>query len=307
MTDIADVKLDGKATPARSLLHTLGAFRFGSSDPTVRLTPHPVACLPIFTSTSVTRSGASWISVSTNGRVSVDGTGKDHVHAWNPDPTGGNDTFVSLQPAHPIVDRLQHDFGHVRIGGSRDVYRAALVATLGQRITAGEAVNQWRRLCFALGDPVDTPAGVLQTPPVPDRLAQMAPYQLHRFGIEAARATTLIAIGKVFTRAGAHLDSPDLAFRRLAVEVPRFGPWTRALVAAEAFGDPDAVPVGDFHVKNVVAHALAGTPRGTDDAMLATLAPYAGQRGRVIMWLALAGIAAPKFGPRRTNPDIRSL
>jgi 3-methyladenine DNA glycosylase/8-oxoguanine DNA glycosylase len=78
-------------------------------------------------------------------------------------------------------------------------------------------------------------------------------------------------------------------------------------VAAEAFGDPDAVPIGDFHVKNVVAHALQGNPRGTDDEMLETLRPYAGQRGRVIMWLGLAGISAPKFGPRRTNPDIRRL
>ena len=307
MTDIAGVKFDGESTPAGSLIHTLRAFGFGAGDPTVRLTPHPVSCLPTFTSTMATKSGTAWISVSATGGVSVDGSGKSHVHAWNPDPTGANDTFVSLNPAHQIVDRLQHNFGHVRIGASRDVYRAALVATLGQRITAAEAVNQWRRLCFALGESIDTPAGVLQTPPAPESLAQMAPYQLHRFGIEAARATTLIAIGKVFTRAGAHLDSPDLAFRRLAVEVPRFGPWTRALVAAEAFGDPDAVPVGDFHVKNVVAHALAGTPRGTDDAMFATLAPYAGQRGRVIMWLALAGIAAPKFGPRRTNPDIRAL
>ena len=307
MTDIADVKFDGESTPAGSLIRTLRAFRFGTGDPTVKLTAHPVSSLPMFTSTMATKSGASWISVARDGSISIDGSGKSHVHAWNPDPTGVNDTFVSLDPAHHIVDRLQRDFGHVRIGASRDVYRAALVATLGQRITAAEAANQWRRLCFALGDPVNTPAGILQTPPVHARLAQMAPYQLHRFGIEASRATTLIAISRVFARAGAHLDSPELAFRRLTVEVPRFGPWTQALVAAAAFGDPDAVPIGDFHVKNVVAHALTGTPRGSDDEMLATLAPYAGQRGRVIMWLALAGIAAPKFGPRRTNPDIRTL
>jgi hypothetical protein len=67
------------------------------------------------------------------------------------------------------------------------------------------------------------------------------------------------------------------------------------------------VPIGDFHLKNLVAHVLTGRPRGTDEEMLATLAPYAGQRGRILLWLSLAGVAAPKFGPRRHNPDIRRL
>jgi hypothetical protein len=95
--------------------------------------------------------------------------------------------------------------------------------------------------------------------------------------------------------------------RRLDREVPRFGPWTQALVRAEALGDPDSVAVGDFHLKNVVATSLARRPRGTDDEMLELLAPYAGQRGRVLSWLSLEGVRAPKFGPRRRNIDIRRL
>ena len=39
----------------------------------------------------------------------------------------------------------------------------------------------------------------------------------------------------------------------------------KAFVAYVAAGDPDAVAVGDFHLKNIVVHALAGRPRGTDD------------------------------------------
>ena len=49
---------------------------------------------------------------------------------------------------------------------------------------------------------------------------------------------------------------------------------------ASAMGDPDAVAVGDFHLKNLVSTALAGEPRGTDQRMLELLAPYAGQRGQ---------------------------
>ncbi len=49
----------------------------------------------------------------------------------------------------------------------------------------------------------------------------------------------------------------------------------------------------------MVAWALHDRPRGTDEEMLASLAPYAGQRGRVLRLLGAAGHAAPKFGPRR--------
>ena len=68
---------------------------------------------------------------------------------------------------------------------------------------------------------------------------------------------------------------------------------------ATAMGDPDAVAVGDFHLKNVVSFNLAGEPRGTDERMLELLAPYEGQRGRVVRLLMLDGKAPPAFGPRQ--------
>ena len=54
-------------------------------------------------------------------------------------------------------------------------------------------------------------------------------------------------------------------------------------------GDPDAVAVGDYHLKNVVGYALAGEARATDERMLELLTPYAGQRGRVIRALLRHG------------------
>jgi 3-methyladenine DNA glycosylase/8-oxoguanine DNA glycosylase len=83
------------------------------------------------------------------------------------------------------------------------------------------------------------------------------------------------------------------------------GPWTAAQVTALSHGDPDAVPLGDCHVPNVVANALAGEPRGTDERMLQLLEPYAGQRGRVILLLMSGGHGAPRFGPRLSRQDIR--
>ena len=77
--------------------------------------------------------------------------------------------------------------------------------------------------------------------------------------------------------------------------------------ACGRFGDPDAVSVGDFHLPNLVAWALAGEPRGTDDRMLELLEPYRGQRGRVIRLLELGGFGAPRYGPRLAPRRIDSI
>ena len=282
----------------RLLHHTFRAFRFGAIDPCVRITGGSLVVA------STSPDGPAWLHASTSG-VEYGGSGAAVLRRRDPDPCGSRDTFTALDAVHPVIERLQRDFGALRIGSSADVYKAALTATLGQRITAAEAINQWARLCSLLPNPVDTPAGVLLAPPDPTTLAAMVPWQLHRLGIEEARARTLIAIARAFARPGDHQVDGRLALRRLVVDVPRFGPWTRALVEAEALGNPDAVAVGDFHLKNVVAHALTGRPRGTDEEMLAALEPYAGNRGRVLAWLALGGVTAPKFGPRRRNIDFR--
>lgn len=300
--EISDTTVD--AGSSRLLRHTFRAFRFGSSDPCVRVDGNTL----IMASTSPV--GPGWLSATVPAhdpvpRVHFGGAAADLIRRRCPDPLGQRDTFRSLRPAHPLVERLQHDFGDLRIGASGDIYKAALTATLGQRITAAEAVAQWVRLCRTFPNPVDTPFGQLLAPPDPAVLGSLAPWQLHPLGIEESRGRTLIGIARVFQRGGEHQHDGALALRRLAIDVPRFGPWTRALVEAEALGNPDAVAVGDFHLKNVVAHALRGRPRGTDDEMIDALSPYAGNRGRVLAWIGLAGITAPKFGPRRRNIDFR--
>ena len=89
--------------------------------------------------------------------------------------------------------------------------------------------------------------------------------------------------------------------------LPGIGPWTAAEVVRSAFGDPDAVSVGDYHVPNTVAWALAGEPRGTDERMLELLEPYRGQRGRVQRLLEVGRITAPRCGPRMAPRSIAAL
>jgi 3-methyladenine DNA glycosylase/8-oxoguanine DNA glycosylase len=98
---------------------------------------------------------------------------------------------------------------------------------------------------------------------------------------------------------------PD-AYRRL-LAFPGVGQWTAAEVASVALGDPDAVSVGDFHLKHQVAWALAGEPRGTDERMLELLEPWRGQRGRVVRLLGRSGLAAPRFGPKQRVLSIASI
>jgi 3-methyladenine DNA glycosylase/8-oxoguanine DNA glycosylase len=75
-------------------------------------------------------------------------------------------------------------------------------------------------------------------------------------------------------------------------------------VTLRALGDPDAVSVGDAHLSNVVAFALTGRPRGTDEEMLELLAPWAGHRARVVRLLETSGIMPPRFGPRVAPRDL---
>ena len=77
-----------------------------------------------------------------------------------------------------------------------------------------------------------------------------------------------------------------------------------------AYGDPDAVTVGDYHLPNHVVYALTGAARagkrdGTpvrissaDERMLEVLEPFRPQRARVVQLLLANGAAAPRFGPR---------
>jgi 3-methyladenine DNA glycosylase/8-oxoguanine DNA glycosylase len=145
--------------------------------------------------------------------------------------------------------------------------------------------------------------------PDPAVLAALAYTELHPLGIERRRAETLRRIAASATRLDALADPgvpAEEARRRMAL-LPGVGAWTVGSAAAVALGDPDAVAVGDLHLKNIVCWLLAGEPRGTDERMLELLAPYAGHRGRVCRLAVVAGPAPPRRGPGRRNPRIGHL
>jgi 3-methyladenine DNA glycosylase/8-oxoguanine DNA glycosylase len=145
------------------------------------------------------------------------------------------------------------------------------------------------------GEPAPGPVE-LMLPPDPAAIAATPYWVFHPFGVEQRRVQALQRVALIADRLERCAGAAE-ATRRM-VAVPGIGPWTAAEVVRVTFGDPDAVSVGDFHIPNTVAWALAGEARGTDERMLELLEPFRGHRGRVCDLLAAGGIGAPKFGPR---------
>jgi 3-methyladenine DNA glycosylase/8-oxoguanine DNA glycosylase len=215
----------------------------------------------------------------------------DAIAGLRDDLTG----FPALAEAHPLVRRLARTFPGLRFPASGRIFHRLLVAILEQKVTGKEAHRAYRAIVRHFGEPAPGPVELL-LPPDPEAIAATPYWTFHPFGVEQKRAQTLLRAAVEATRLERCADAAQ-ATRRLTA-IPGIGPWTAAEVVRTAYGDADAVSVGDFHIPHTVAWALAGEPRGTDARMLELLEPFRGHRGRVCELLAAAGIAAPKFGPR---------
>jgi 3-methyladenine DNA glycosylase/8-oxoguanine DNA glycosylase len=203
--------------------------------------------------------------------------------------------FAAVAGAHPVVARLAHTFAGTRMPATGLVFRRVLVAVLEQKVTGTEAYRAYRGIVRRFGEPAPGPAP-LTLPPDPAAIAATPYWEFHRLGVEQRRTQALLRAAVEAPRLEGCPDSADATRRMTAL--PGIGPWTAAEVVRTAFGDPDAVSVGDYHIPHTVAWALAGEPRGSDERMLELLAPFAGHRGRVCDLLAAGGIGAPRFGPR---------
>ena len=223
-----------------------------------------------------------------------------------PGLAGATDAPDGLIAHDRIISQLQRRFRGLRVGRTGAVFDALVPAILGQKVAGKEAARSWRRMLEVHGEAAPGPVQ-LRVPPAPAVLGALPYEAFHPFGIERRRATTIIEAARHARRLQALTDTDAAGARRTLEAFPGIGPWTAALVAAAALGDPDAVPVGDYHVPHTVAWALAGEPRASDARMLELLEPYRGQRGRVVLLLKAAGINAPRFGPRRALRSIERI
>jgi len=232
-------------------------------------------------------------------RAEAWGQGAERALAGVPGLVGLAQEPVALDGAHPTVAHLARRFPGVRIPRTGAVLESLVPAILEQKVIGEEARRALFELVRRHGEAAPGPPEFgLRLPPAPPTLAALPYYALHPLGVERRRAELIrrVASRAAWFEAIVDLPLPEGYARLTAVH--GIGPWTAAEVGVRALGDVDAVSVGDFHLPNLVAFALAGEPRGSDARMLELLEPYRGQRALVIRLLELSGIRAPRYGPR---------
>jgi 3-methyladenine DNA glycosylase/8-oxoguanine DNA glycosylase len=286
---------------AVDLRRSLHPLRLGKHDPTIQLTRDVVL------RATRTPDGAATVRAEHHGdRIEVEawGDGAAWVLEAAPGMVGALDDRAGFDPSpHPVVLELHRRADGLRLPRTGRVVEALLPAVLSQKVTGFEAKRSYRQLVERWGEPAPGPGGLLLAP-APGLIAELGYYDLHVIGVEKKRADALKRVCAHAARleAAGTLPAPELRARLEAI--PGIGPWTSAEVARVVVGDADAVSVGDFHLKNVVVHALTGEARGTDAEMLELLEPFPGHRGRVCRLIESAGITAPKLGPRQRIQPI---
>ncbi len=285
------------------LLTTLGPLGHGRGDTTIRLD-----------------RGEAWLAFRTPAgaaslRLRMSGPTLLHANAWGPGAEmaldgapaliGEHDRPEDFVAQHPILRRLQRTHAGLRLPSSGRVVHALVPTIFEQKVTGTEAFRAYAALLRVHGEPAPGPLSSLRLPPTPERLASLPYHAFHPLGLERRRAEVIRrAAARAAWLEGA-ADASEATGR--LTSLPGIGAWTAAEVARNAFGDPDAVSVGDYHIPNIVAWALAGEPRADDRRMLELLEPYRGQRGRVQRSLEVGRVMAPRYGPRMAPRQIASI
>ena len=284
---------------------TLEPLGHGSTDPTIRFGTDEVwlarrtdsgpATVRIFAEAGRTAIGAqSW------------GPGALAALDAVPGLAGLLDDPTPLVAHHPLIRELQRRRLGLRLPRTDQLLPALIAAVTEQKVTAVEAHRVYAALVKRLGEAAPGPGGLL-VPPAADAVATLPYFEFHPMGLERRRAEVLRHIGRREAELVELLRMSPAEARNRLTAWPGLGPWTAAEATRAAFGDPDAVSLGDAHLPDLISWALAGEPRGNDVRMLELLAPYEGQRGRVIRLIQTSGIKIPRFGPRFAPRRIERL
>jgi 3-methyladenine DNA glycosylase/8-oxoguanine DNA glycosylase len=280
------------------LTGTMFPLRRGTGDPTTQIDGH------VAWRTARTADGPVTIRLTqvTSDLIEAEawGSGAEAGLASAPGLAGALDDDTGFDPsAHPVVAEIARG-ARVRLTRTPDVLPVLLAAICEQQVTGLEARRAWRGLVRATSAvaPAAPEGPSLLLPPDPERVCGLPSFTFHAIGLPARRSAIVREVASR-PRAVERLASlpPDEARAWLHL-FPGIGPWTAAELARLALGDPDAVSVGDYHLPNLVAWALAGEPRGSDERMLELLEPFRGHRGRVQRLLESTPIRAPRYGPR---------
>jgi 3-methyladenine DNA glycosylase/8-oxoguanine DNA glycosylase len=277
------------------MAQVLRILRRGAGDPTYRTDPDGTLWRGIRTP-----AGAATLRL----RQGYDGA--VHAAAWGPGAgwvldavpamLGAEDDPSGFVAHHPSVADMHRRHPHWRITRTGLVMEALVPAVIEQKVTGQEAFAGFRRLVHRYGERAPGPGGELGlwVQPDPATVRRIPSWEWLRMHIDPARSKALV-------RAATVADSlerltRDVADTRLRT-LPGVGEWTSAEVRSRAFGDPDAVSFGDYHVAKDIGWAVTGEAFD-DDQLRAFLEPWRPQRNRAAMLIhGLAG-HRPRHGPR---------
>jgi 3-methyladenine DNA glycosylase/8-oxoguanine DNA glycosylase len=308
------VRSGADAAPLRSrfspdhpvdLQQILRPLRRGSLDPTIRVdaagvwrtmhTPEGTATLYL-----ERRAGAI--------EATAWGDGADWALAGVPELLGEGDDWSDLDVSGNdfLADSLRRNPG-LRLTRTRQVFEMMLAAILEQKVTGKEARHAWRVLITKYGQPAPGPVPEgMRVCPGAETWRLVPSWEWHKAGVGPQRSATIMRVAAVASSLERTLalgrGGPEVE-RRLR-SIPGVGVWTSAETTQRAHGDADSPSVGDYHLPAVVGWALIGKPVD-DDGMLELLAPWAGQRQRIMRLIEASGFAKPRFGARMTIQDHR--
>ena len=241
-------------------------------------------------------------------RLTQVAAGQVHADAWGDGAEwmlgqarrvlGLDDDLSAFAPPSGFVGDLVRRAAGMHMPRTDRVHEALVTAILGQKVQSDAARQSLRQLSLRFGVLAPGPRE-LHLVPSATVLASLDYAAFHPCNVERARAERVLAVSRRAAWAESRTACAELQL------LPGVGPWTAAVTATAAWGDADAVAVGDYHLPNTVCWALAREPRGDDARMLELLEPFRGHRGRVVRLLMHAHISAPKRGPRLAVADFR--
>lgn len=287
------------------LLRTVGVLRRGGTDPTT------VFDGPVIWRAVRTSLGAATLALRANGgevRVTAWGAGAEQALPLVPDLCGARDDASDFDASrHPLIAEVARRNPGLRLTRTDQVFDALAGSILEQKVTAMQAFGAWRYLVSRFGDraPGPTPRPMF-APPASSVWRSIPSWSWHRAAVEPPQSRTLVRAavrGDSIERA-VHAASTGADRDRVLTSLPGIGAWTAAETRIRALGDPDAVSVGDFHLAHEVGYVLNGA-RTDDDGMLELLAPWEGQRQRVIRLIFASGVKEPRRGPRLAPENHR--
>jgi 3-methyladenine DNA glycosylase/8-oxoguanine DNA glycosylase len=228
----------------------------------------------------------------------------ERLPAW----LGAEDDATGFAPTEPTIAAAYRKAPHLRLGRTDRVLEALVPAVLEQRVAGKDAFRAWRILVTKYGAPAPGPAPARMRVPPPAEVWRRVPsWEFHLANVDPSRARTLVGCAQRADALERLTMRPPEEARMALRSVPGVGEWTAAEVAQRAWGDADALSVGDYHLSNVVGSTLLGH-RIDDAEMVELLEPLRPHRHRAVRLLEVSGLARnPRFGARQAIPNLRVI